>query len=64
MVDMRKIDQYLTRRGWSDSYLSKLATGNTRAVENIRNGKASVATYDAVMAYIRENPVRKKRGRK
>lgn len=61
MVDMRKIDQYLARSGWSESYLSKMATGNARAIANIRSGKASVATYDALIAYIRENPLRKGR---
>lgn len=58
MVDMRKINQYLTRSGWSESYLSKMATGNARAIANVRSGKASIATYNAIIAYIRDNPVR------
>tara|TARA_R110000822_G_scaffold73572_5_gene176774 strand:+ start:2177 stop:2377 length:201 start_codon:yes stop_codon:yes gene_type:complete len=61
MTNTTKIDQYLARAGWSASYLSKLATGNSRAIENIKRGTASVATHDAVLAYMRANPVQARR---
>ena len=45
-----------------ESRLGLLAAANPRAIERIRSGDAKIKTLDAVLAYIKANPVKKRRG--
>ena len=53
-----KIDKWLKVTGMSESRLGLLSCANARAVERVRNGSGSVATLQAVLAYIEEHPAK------
>jgi hypothetical protein len=55
------IDDWLRTSGMSESGLGFRACANGRAVERIRDGTASVDTLSAVLKYIEENQVEKRK---
>lgn len=59
--EIQEIERWLKKSGWKESRLGLLAAGNQFAIERIRNGSASISTLEAVLRYIRGNPVGKKR---
>lgn len=54
--EIKKIDAWLEKADIPESRLGMLACANQRAIERIRNKKASIETFEAVMEYIRKNP--------
>ena len=46
------IDDFIRQSGMKESRLGLLSCANPRAIERIRNGRASVETLRAVLAYI------------
>lgn len=61
--DVEKIDAWLKATGTAESRLGLLAAANSRAIERIRGGTATMKTFRAVMAYIEANPVTRSCGR-
>lgn len=59
MTAIQEIEDWLRKTGMADSRLGQLATANQLAIARIRNGTARVATLDAVLNYIRANPIKK-----
>ena len=55
----KRIDDWLLATGTTESRLGLLACANPRAVDRIRNGSATVATLNSVLAYIAKNPAKK-----
>ncbi len=54
-----EIEKWLKHTGMTESRLGLLAAANPRAVERIRDGTAQVATLQAVLKYIHNNPATK-----
>lgn len=59
MDEIKAIEAWLKRSDMSESRLGVLACDNARAVQRIRDGTATLATYWAVEAYIKANPAGK-----
>ena len=57
-VALDKIDKWLKASGMSESRLGLLSCANARAVERVRSGSGSVATLQAILAYIETHPAR------
>lgn len=51
-----KIDKWLKATGMAESRLGALACANTRAIQRVREKKASLATLEAVLKYIEAHP--------
>jgi hypothetical protein len=61
-AEIKSIEDWLKASGMKESRLGLLAAANPRAIERIRSGDAKIKTLDAVLAYIKANPVKKRRG--
>lgn len=61
MDEIKAIDAWLKVTGWKESRLGLLSCANPRAVQRIREGTATLATFWAVEAYIKEHPAKKAR---
>jgi hypothetical protein len=55
--EIKKIDAWLSKADMPESRLGMLACANQRAVDRIRKKKASLETFQAVLDYIKKNPV-------
>lgn len=58
--EIKKIEDWLAKSGVPESRLGLMACANQRAVERVRNGKASVQTLRALVDYISKNPAGKR----
>ena len=53
---IKKINRWLKATGYSEGRLGLLAAANAGAVPRIRNGTAQIATLQAVLKFIEQNP--------
>jgi hypothetical protein len=53
-----KIDKWLKQTGMAESRLGLLACANARAVKRVRDGSGTVATLQAILAYIEAHPAK------
>ncbi len=54
--EIKKIDAWLKKADIPESRLGMLACANQRAIERIREKKASIQTFQAVLEYIKRHP--------
>lgn len=58
---LKQIDDWLAESGMTPSRLGLLACANARAVDRVKAGSGSVASLEAILAYIEAHPSREKR---
>lgn len=58
---LKQIDDWLKQTGVPPSRLGLLACANARAVERVRAGSGSVASLEAILAYIEAHPAKERR---
>lgn len=58
---LKQMEDWLKATGMTPSRLGLLACANARAVDRVRAGSGSVASLEAILAYIEAHPARERR---